>query len=478
MHLSDALLFAACTQETITELEAVVERRMLDAGEALFEEGHPGTFMFLLSSGRLAVDKCAREGRAVRLRVMKPGDVGGLTSMTTEKTRSASLTALEPSEVLTIPRADFVRILESRRDLSQSLIRALAAKVRAKTELVSRLLPEPTDPRPAVAIFDAKPYERDAFEAREDPRVRLNFIEPKLSAMTTSLAEGHAVVCAFVNDDLNAPVLQRLSDAGVGLIALRCAGFNNVEVAEAKRLGLDVVRVPAYSPHAVAEHAIALVLALDRRVHRAHNRVREGNFQLAGLVGFDLYGKTAGVVGLGKIGRCFARIAKGFGMRVLAYDAFPDDSYAVAEGIELVDLDTLLEASDVVSLHAPLTADTHHLLDTARIARMKPGSLIVNTSRGGLVDTQALVDALKSGHIGAAGLDVYEEESEWFFEDRSSQVITDDLLARLLGLNNVLVTSHQAFLTHEALDNIAETTLDNIGEWLTGLRGVELTNGV
>lgn len=478
MQLSDALFFATCTRETLAELEAVVEHRSLEAGEVLFEEGDPGTFMFLLRSGRLAIDKRTTGGHAVRLRVMQPGDVGGLTSMTTEKSRSASLAALEPSEVLTIPRADFVRIMELRRDLSQSLIRALAAKVRAKTELVTRLLPEPTDPRPGVAIFDAKPYERAAFEAREDPRVRLQFLEPKLSVTTTSLAEGHTVVCAFVNDDLSAPVLRRLSDAGVGLIALRCAGFNNVDVPEAKRLGLEVVRVPAYSPHAVAEHAIALVLALDRKVHRAHNRVREGNFQLAGLVGFDLHGKTAGVVGLGKIGRCFAQIAKGFGMRVLAYDAFPDERYASAAGIEIVDLDTLLEASEVVSLHAPLTADTHHLLNAKRIARMKPGALLVNTSRGGLIDTQALVDALKSGHIGAAGLDVYEEESEWFFEDRSSQVITDDLLARLLGLNNVLVTSHQGFLTHEALDNIAETTLDNIGEWLAGRRGPDLTHGV
>ncbi|MEO1230442.1 MAG: 2-hydroxyacid dehydrogenase [Myxococcota bacterium] len=327
-------------------------------------------------------------------------------------------------------------------------------------------------------MFDAKPYDRTAFQARKDPRVQLHFLESKLSVETAGLAEGSAAVCAFVNDDLSAPVLRRLSDAGVGLIALRCAGFNNVDVAEAKKLGLDLARVPAYSPHAVAEHAMALVLALDRKVHRAHNRVREGNFQLAGLVGFDLYEKTAGVVGLGKIGRCFARIAKGFGMRVLAYDAFPDPSYAAAEGIEFVDLDTLLAASEVVSLHAPLTPDSHHLLDASRLARMKPGAILVNTSRGGLIDTQALIDVLKSGQLGAAGLDVYEEESEWFFEDRSNQVITDDVLARLLQLHNVLVTSHQAFLTREALDNIAETTLANIGEWLDGRRGSDLTHGV
>lgn len=477
MRLADASLFESSAPETLSALEAVVASRALRTGETLFEEGDPGTFMFLLTSGRLAVDKRAEGGRTVRLRVMKPGDVGGLTSMTAEKHRSATLTALEDSEVDTVPRADFVRLLETRSDLNRSLIRALAAKVRAKTDWVSRLLPD-SEARPAVAVFDAKPYEREAFGARQDPRVQLNFLEPKLSPATAGLAEGHAAVCAFVNDDLSAPVLRILSEVGVGLVALRCAGFNNVDMEEAKRLGLEVTRVPAYSPHAVAEHAIALVLALVRKVHRAHNRVRDGNFQLAGLVGFDLHGKTAGVVGLGKIGRCFARIARGFGMRVLAYDAYPDEAFAAAEGIEMVDLDALLAHADVVSLHAPLTPESHHLLDAARIARMKPGALLVNTSRGGLVDAQALVDALKSGQIGAAGLDVYEEESEWFFEDRSNQVITDDLLARLLGLNNVLVTSHQAFLTHEALDNIAETTLDNVGEWLQGRRGAELTNRV
>ena len=398
--------------------------------------------------------------------------------MTAEKTRSARLTALEASDVLTIPRQAFVGILAQRTDLSRSLIRALAAKVRSKTHQVSRLMPASGDARPAVAMFDAKPYERDAFGARNTGRVRLHFLEPKLSVATAPLAEGHVAVCAFVNDDLAAPVLGILREVGVGLIALRCAGFNNVDMTEARRLGLDVVRVPAYSPHAVAEHAMALILALVRRVHRAHTRVRDGNFQLAGLVGFDLFGKTAGVVGLGKIGRCFARIAQGFGMRVLAYDAFPDVAYAAAEGIELLDLDALLERADVVSLHAPLTPETHHLIDAQRLARTKPGVVLVNTSRGGLIDTQALVDGLKSGHVGAAGLDVYEEESEWFFEDRSNQVITDDLLARLLGLNNVLVTSHQAFLTHEALDNIAETTLSNVNEWLDGRRGSSLSHSV
>lgn len=478
MRLVDAEVFAGCAPETRDALRQAAQTRTLQPGEALFEEGEPGDFMFVLTAGRVSVTKRRDDGTAVYLRGMRPGDAGGLTSMIEEKRRSATLTAEEPSTVAYVSRAEFVALLDERPDLARSLVAALSRKVRAKTQLVSRLLPEPSDPRPAVAVFDTKPYERAAFEAAAPGSVRLNFLEPKLTEATVGLAEGHVAVCAFVNDDLGAAVLQRLASAGVGLLALRCAGFNNVDVPEAKRLGIDVARVPAYSPHAVAEHAIALALALNRKVHRAHNRVREGNFSLSGLVGFDLYGKTAGVVGLGKIGRTFAGIAQGFGMRVLAHDPLPSEAYAATHGIELTDLEALLERADLVSLHAPLTPETHHLLGSERLARMKRGAVLVNTSRGGLVDTRALVEGLKSGHIGAAGLDVYEEESDWFFEDRSDRVMTDDVLARLLGFNNVIITSHQGFLTEEALGNIAETTLGNVAEWLAGRRGQELTNGI
>jgi D-lactate dehydrogenase len=293
-----------------------------------------------------------------------------------------------------------------------------------------------------------------------------------------ALARGYPVVCAFVNDELDASVLEQLARFGTGMIALRCAGYNNVDLAAAAREKIEIARVPAYSPHAVAEHAAMLILALNRKVHRAYNRVREGNFSLNGLVGFDLFGRTAGLVGLGKIGRCLAQILRGFGMTVLAHDVKVDLEFGESAGVRFVGLDELLAASDVVSLHAPLTPATHHLIDAARIARMKRGVMLINTGRGGLVDTAALIDALKTGHIGAAGLDVYEEESDYFFRDMSDRAIDDDVLARLMTFPNVLVTSHQAFLTSDALDNIAGTTVDNIRAFLAGARGPELPNRV
>lgn len=286
------------------------------------------------------------------------------------------------------------------------------------------------------------------------------------------------VVCAFVNDDVGTTTLKLLAELGIHLVALHCAGFNQVDLSTAKRLGIDVVRVPAYSPHAVAEHAVAMILALNRGVHRAHNRVREHNFSLSGLVGFDLYSKTAGIVGLGMIGRELAKILVGFGMRVLAHNPYCEPPVARDLGVDLVDLDDLLKDSDIVSLHSPLTPETHHLIDEKRISMMKTGAMLINTSRGGLVDTVALIGALKTGHLGSAGLDVYEEESGTFFEDLSDQPITDDVLARLLTFPNVLVTSHQAYLTDDALEAIASTTATNIREYLDGKRGDELSRAV
>lgn len=386
--------------------------------------------------------------------------------------------AREPSLVLTVPKKEFQRILGQREDLSRSLIAYLASKVRGKTQRLATLLSSEDAGGLPVAVFDAKRYDQQSFEGLNDDMLGFDFLEPRLSARTVPLASGHPVVCAFVNDDLGADVVRGLADAGVGLVAMRCAGYNNVDVKAAAEHGISVVRVPAYSPHAVAEHAVSLLMTLNRKTHRAYNRVREGNFSLAGLVGVDLHGRVGGVVGLGKIGRCLAEILRGFGMEVLAYDAFEDASYAERTGIRYVPLDELLEFSDVVSLHAPLIPETYHLIDGARIQRMKRGAMLINTSRGGLVDAAALIEGLKSGHIGAAGLDVYEEESEYFFEDRSDRVIADDLLARLMTFNNVLITSHQAFLTNEALANIAATTRDNIREWAEGRRGYDLTNVV
>jgi len=312
-----------------------------------------------------------------------------------------------------------------------------------------------------IAVFSTKPYDRHFLDAANQeagaPHV-LTYLEPRLSAETAVLAAGAEAVCLFVNDSAPAPVLRALHGQGVRLLALRCAGFNNVDLAAARELGLRVGRVPAYSPEAVAEHTVAMIMALNRHIPRAHARVREGNFALDGLLGFDMKGRTVGVVGTGRIGIAFARIMRGFGCRVLAYDPVPDATL----GLDHVPLDRLLAESDIISLHCPLTPATRHLIDDAAVARMKRGVMLINTSRGAIVDTRAVIGGLKSGAIGHLGLDVYEEEADLFFEDLSGQVLQDDVFARLLTFPNVLVTAHQAFFTEEALMAIARTTLDNV----------------
>lgn len=309
-----------------------------------------------------------------------------------------------------------------------------------------------------VAFYDTKAYDRPSFEHYgELGGVRFKFLETKLNEDTAELAKGCDAVCVFVNDNVNAAVIDKLYGCGVKLIALRSAGYNNVDVRAAFGK-LHVVHVPAYSPYSVAEHAMALLLTSIRRIHKAYNRTREFNFSLNGLTGFDLHGKTVGVIGTGKIGRIFVDICRGFGMNVIAYDAYP----AVDSGIGYVSLDELFERSDVISLHCPLTDETRHMIGAEAIERMKKGVVIVNTSRGGLIDAEALLEGIKARKVGAACLDVYEEEADIFFEDRSGHILNDELLSRLISMPNVIVTSHQAFLTEEALNNIAETTVNNI----------------
>ena len=317
-----------------------------------------------------------------------------------------------------------------------------------------------------VAVFSTKQYDRASLEDANAGRHELHYLEPHLDEATAPLARGHDAICAFVNDKLDAHVLEALAAGGVRLVALRCAGFNNVDIAASQRLGIAVVRVPAYSPHAVAEHTVALMLALNRKLHRAYNRVREGNFALEGLLGFDLYGRTAGVIGTGKIGAVAARILLGFGCDVLAFDPYPDEGCR-ALGVRYVSLDDLLGASDIVTLHCPLTAGNHHLINADALAKMKTGVMLINTSRGGLLNTRAVIDALKSGKIANLGLDVYEEESELFFEDLSGTILRDDIFTRLLTFPNVIITGHQGFFTREALANIASTTIENITEFET-----------
>lgn len=313
-----------------------------------------------------------------------------------------------------------------------------------------------------VAVFSTKAYDREFLDrANVGPAHELIYLQPRLAPETAALAHGYDAVCVFVNDQVDTAVLEELAAHGVRAVALRCAGFNNVDLGAADRLGVAVVRVPAYSPHAVAEHTLALILALDRKIHRAYSRVREGNFSLDGLLGFNLHGRTLGLVGTGQIGGLVAKIATGFGCRLLGVDPVPDPA-CERLGLRYVPLETLLAESDIVSLHCPLTPDTRHLIGPGTIAHLRPGMMLVNTSRGGVVDTRAVIAGLKSGRIGALGLDVYEEEAHYFFEDLSERVIDDDVLARLLTFPNVLVTSHQGFFTREAMDAIAETTLDNL----------------
>ncbi|MGZ5024906.1 MAG: 2-hydroxyacid dehydrogenase [Chthoniobacterales bacterium] len=318
-----------------------------------------------------------------------------------------------------------------------------------------------------IAVFSTKNYDREFLERANAGKHELHFLEPRLNLETASLAAGFGAICVFVNDRLDADVLVRLAQSGTRLIALRCAGYNNVDLAAAKKNGMTVVRVPAYSPYAVAEHTIGLILALDRKLHRAYNRVREGNFALDGLLGFDLRGRTVGIIGTGKIGMVVAEILRGFGCKLLAFDPFPSEECR-SLGVRYVMPNELFAAADIITLHCPLTTENRHLINAAALAQMKNGVMLINTSRGALLDTVAVIRALKSGKVGYLGLDVYEEEQQIFFEDRSSLIISDDVFSRLLTFPNVIITGHQAFFTREALQSIAATTIQNISDFESG----------
>lgn len=309
-----------------------------------------------------------------------------------------------------------------------------------------------------IAFFDSKPYDRNSFnQIIENYDYKIKYFKYRLDEDSVEMCKGYDVVCVFVNDIISEEVVNKLYKFGIKLIAMRCAGYNNVDFKAAYKK-VHVVRVPAYSPYAVAEHAFALIMSLNRKTHRAYNRTRENNFNIGGLTGFDLFGKTLGIIGLGKIGSIVADIASGYGLKVISFDKAKRPNNKV----KYVSLDKLLNTSDIISLHCPLMKATHHIINSENISKMKDNVMLINTSRGGLIDSEALIEGIKSRKIGYAGLDVYEEEAAYFFEDFSDEIITDDILARLLSFNNVLITSHQAFLTKEALSNIAQTTLDNI----------------
>ncbi len=448
------------------------------SGEFLCREGEQGDRMFILTSGEISVEKSSESGLPVEIAVLGPGDVAGTTSMFIKGRRSATLKAKTDCRLWVLSHDAFRQLTDTHANLARAVLANVSVQLLRGGTLTAKLLSQDTDRRFRVAFFDAKPYMREIFEERNAERFAIDYFDVRLSHETVALAAGAKAVCAFVNDTLDERVLRELHGFGVGIIAMRCAGYNNVDLKACSALELPVVRVPAYSPYAVAEHTVALMLTLNRRVHRAHNRVRDGNFSLDGLVGFDIHGRTAGIVGAGKIGKCVLEILAGFGCRLLVHDRVVDADIRDRLGAEYVDLDTLFEQADIISLHAPLLPSTRHMINREAIEKMKPGVMIINTSRGALIDTGALLDGLKSGAIGFAGLDVYEEEGDYFFEDFSSRVMTDDLLARLTTFNNVLVTSHQAFLTREALVNIADTTLDNLREYAEGGAEAALTHRV
>ena len=313
-----------------------------------------------------------------------------------------------------------------------------------------------------IAMFSARNYDTDHFNPLlESLPLTFKYFDIQLNIHTAVLAKGYDAICAFVNDDLSEPVLSRLATLGINTIAMRCAGFNNIDLTAAKRLNFNIVRVPAYSPEAVAEHTIALLMTLNRRIHKAYQRTRDANFSLDGLVGFNIHGKTVGIIGTGKIGLATMRIFKGFGCDILTYDPYPSEQ-AIELGAKYVELDEMFANSDIISLHCPLTDENQHLLNAESFEKMKDGVMIINTSRGALLDANDAIQALKSGRIGGLGLDVYEEEEHLFFADHSSEIITDDTFRRLSACHNVIFTGHQAFLTHEALDSIAQTTIDNL----------------
>ena len=456
-QLTHVAIFAGCSAKSFAALADAVEDRELPAGTELFASGAPADGLYIVLAGEVVV----RKGTAGEVGRLRAGEVAGITGIFIDQPRSATLTAQSAVRLAVLSKDAAHALVQAHGEIGMCLIRALSLRYRSDTQsgMVTGNV---------VAVFDTKPYDRAALGRHVPTGITLRFIDARLNAESARLAEGCCAAVAFVNDRIDAAAVAGLRAAGVGLLAMRCAGYNNVDMVAARTAGLAVTRVPAYSPYAVAEHAMALLLTLNRKTHRAWARVREGDFQLAGLVGFDLHGKTMAVLGTGTIGRCLVRIARGFGMDVLGWDLRPDAAFAAETGLRYAPLEECLAAADVISLHTPLTKDTHHLIDAAALARMKPGAYLINTGRGGLVDTDPLIAALTSGRLAGAGLDVYEEEAAYFFEDHRDHPIQDEVLARLISLPNVLVTSHQAFLTHEALDNIAATTMGSITAFIAG----------
>lgn len=470
--------FADLDKEALLTVQEVVQLATYEAGEHVCTEGEIGDKMFIIESGEVAVLKGVGDGDPVEVTVLGRGDIAGEMGLFGQKTRSATLQARSECKLWTLDYDAFEDLLEKHGTIAKGLLSYVSAHLVRETSMVAKLMARDMEKGLRVAFFSATPFRNGLYQRKNKYNCAMHFFTPRLKLDTVPLAAGFRVIVVSANDDLDEAVIDELDALGVEMIALRCAGFNNVDLAACERHGISVARVPAYSPYAVAEHAVALMMALNRRIYRAHNRVREGNFSLDGLMGFDMHGRTAGVIGTGKIGSCLLSVLHGFGCRLIAYDLYPRQDLVDRLGVRYVELDELYAESDIISLHAPFTPQTYHMIDSAAMDKMKTGVMLINTARGGLIDTPALLDGLKSGKIGYAGLDVYEEEADYFYKDFSDSVITDDVLARLTTFNNVMVTSHQGSLTDVAQVKMVETTLENIREFELGKRGSELTNAV
>jgi D-lactate dehydrogenase len=476
--LKKVRLFCELDEDALSALEQALERAAFSAGDDLCREGESGDRMFLIESGEVAVLKAVEGEEPIEVTILEDGDIAGEMGLFGQKTRTATLRAVTDCRVWTLGYDAFEQLLASSQCVAKGLLSYMSGHLARETSTVARLLAKDIEHGLRVAFFHANAYRNALYTQHNRYGFAMHFFTPRLELDTIPLAANFAVVVASANDCADADVIKGLSALGVEMLAMRCAGCNNVDLEACKQFGISVARVPAYSPYAVAEHAVALMMALNRKTHRAHTRVRDGNFSLNGLVGFDMHGRTAGVIGTGKIGACLLSILQGFGCELLAHSRTPKQDLVDQYGVRFVGLDELLAKSDIVSIHAPLTPQTHHMINAAAIEKMKPGVMLINTARGGLVDTDALIDGLKTGRIGYAGLDVYEEEAEYFYKDLSDSVITDDALARLTTFSNVMVTGHQGSLTDVAQTNIVETTIENIHEFELGKRGSELTNAV
>eukprot|EP01134_Creolimax_fragrantissima_P004525 CFRG4525T1 len=476
---SDAIkksVFTGCSPEAQAKIVSKLKEDSYEEGDVVVEQGQFTGRLAVVSSGTYKVVMKSSGGSPVQVDTLKEGDFVGLGALFCGTAHSASVVAAGSGICFSLDDGDFKELLQEDVSISLAILGYMQQITRRDRGFRAHSDNEEAN-RISIALFDAKVYDKETFNRENEKyNFKISYFDTRLTPDTVGLSEGFDVVCVFVNDLVNDATVRGLARNKVKMIANRCAGYDKVDLKIADAMGIPVVRVPAYSPYAVAEHAVALCQTLNRKLHKAYNRIREGDFSIGGLVGFDLHGRTVGVIGTGKIGQCLIDIMIGYGAKIAAYDIYVNEKYAAKKEVTYMSFDEVLACSDVISIHSPLLPSTKHMINAEAISKMKKGVVILNCARGGLLDTDALLDGLKSGQVGGAGLDVYEGEGGYFFENWSGRVIQDDRLATLIANTNVLITSHQAFLTIDALEAIARVTLGNVAEMAEGKKGANLTN--